>query len=351
MNPEAVADVDRVPHGGSEDTSRLDFSANTNPDRPPGVAGVYESALSDATRYRDDFSAFTQAAASYVNCDASMVTPVPGGLAALRLAVAVTVSSGDRVFIPEPGFSEYAREVKLQGGIPVGIAHDTIVTADTTPDDIAAVIICTPNNPTGDCIDPEVIDAFRQRCIETDTTVIIDEAFMDFIDAPSMAGARGTIVARSLTKIFGLPGLRAGFAVADGVLGDRLESARPTWSLSTPAAAVGQYCLTQDDFVRATRERVSTERERLRTALETEYTIFPSDAPFLLLGVDTTVSAIADRSPTTKTDAVDALLAHARENGIELRDARTFETLDAHVRVAIRRPHENDRLLSVLLED
>ena len=350
MNPDAVTNVDHVPHGGSEDTSRLDFSANTNPNRPPGVAEVYESALSDATQYTDDFSAFAQAAASYVNCDPSMVTPMPGGIAALRLAIAVTVSAGDRVFIPEPGFSEYAREVKLQGGTPVGIAHDAVVTADTTPDDVAAVIICTPNNPTGDLIDPEVIDTFRQRCVETDTTVIIDEAFIDFTDAASMAGARGAIVVRSLTKMFGLPGLRAGFAVADGTLGDRLESARPTWSLSTPAAAVGRYSLTQDEFVRATRERVSTERERLRTALETEYTVFPSDAPFLLLGVDTTVSAIADRSPATKTAAVDALLAHVRDNGLEIRDARTFETLDAHVRVAIRRPHENDQLLSVLLE-
>jgi Histidinol-phosphate/aromatic aminotransferase and cobyric acid decarboxylase len=121
MNPDAVTNVDHVPHGGSEDTSRLDFSANTNPNRPPGVAEVYESALSDATQYTDDFSAFAQAAASYVNCDSSMVTPMPGGIAALRLAIAVTVSAGDRVFIPEPGFSEYAREVKLQGGTPVGM--------------------------------------------------------------------------------------------------------------------------------------------------------------------------------------------------------------------------------------
>ncbi|SFF89143.1 L-threonine O-3-phosphate decarboxylase [Halopelagius inordinatus] len=335
MDPDAVSSTSRVPHGGCEDDRLVDFSANTNPRRPPGSAMAYEAAFGVTSRYpADDYAEYRIAAAEYVDCDPKQVVPTAGGLAALRLAFGVTVDSGETVVLPEPSFGEYDREVRLQGGVPVPVAHDELLSVD--PTEHAAVVVCNPNNPTGEAYPPTDLRAFLRRCREAGTVLVADEAFLDFTEFPSLAGEDGVVVARSLTKMFGMPGLRAGFAVATGGILDRLERARPTWGLSAPAADVGEFCMRQSSFVAETRDRVAKERARMRDALDDDYGVSPSDAPFLLLDV-------GDRD-------VDAVLAHARERGLSLRDARTFPGLDSHVRVAVRLPEENDRLIDALLD-
>lgn len=333
MDPDAVRATSRVPHGGDRDPDVIDFSANVNPETPPGARKAYEAAFDPSRRYpADGVPEFRDAAAGYVDCDPDAVIPTPGGLAALRLAIATAIEPGETALLPAPSFGEYAREIRLQGGEPTFVAHDELLAAD--PDGHAIAIACHPNNPTGDAYDPDRLAAFAARCREVDTLLIVDEAFLGFTDLPSTAGDPGVVTIRSLTKLFGLPGLRAGFAVATGERRDLLETARPAWNVGTPAAAVGTHCLSENAFVAETRRRVRAERARLREILEETFAVHPSDAPFLLLDV-------GDRS-------VDDLLAAARRNGIALRDARTFRGLDSHVRVAVRLPDENDRLLEVL---
>lgn len=336
MDPDAVATTDRVHHGGTSDTDLLEFSANVNPAVPDGVESVYESALSHARRYPDDdYTAFRDAAAGTVGCVPEQVVPTAGGLEAIRLAIGTHLRSGERALVPAPSFGEYAREIELQGGKPIFVPAAEILDADTT--DAAMAIVCNPNNPTGRAYDPAALSAFARQCRETGTTLLVDEAFLSFTDRPSMAGTDGTVVARSLTKLYGLPGLRAGYAVATGDALDRLNTARRAWSVSTPAAAVGAYCLGCEEFVEQTRERVASERARMRERLVVAFEVPPSSAPFLLLD--------------TGEQSVDDLVQRCREEGIAIRDARTFRGLDSHVRVAVRTPAENDRLLSVMLDD
>ncbi len=331
MNPESVGSVERVPHG-SDDGVELDFSANCNPHVPEGARQVYDESFDAARSYpRDDYPEFRRAAAGYVGCDPGDVVPTPGGLAAIRLALGVTVSPGDSVLVPAPSFGEYAREVRLQGGVPEFVAHDVIWEAD--PADHAMVVVCTPNNPTGELPDPDALDALHERCVDAGVPLLADEAFLGFTDRASLAGREGVVVARSLTKLFGLPGLRAGFAVARGEREDRLRRAVPAWALGTPAARVGAHCLRQSAFVAATRERVREERAVLRDGLEQYFDVAPSDAPFLLCDVG--------RNPSD-------LLAALREGDIALRDATTFRGLDTHVRVAVRTREDHERLLTAL---
>ncbi|GAB3326621.1 threonine-phosphate decarboxylase [Haloplanus salinarum] len=333
MDPDAVADVERVPHGGASDPTLLDFSANTNPERPRGVAGVYESAYGAATRYpSDDYCAFRTAAGEYLGCEPLSVVPTAGGSEALRLAVEVTLDPDDAALLPKPSFGEYEREVRLQGAEPAFVDHDRLLRTD--PEPYRMIVVCNPNNPTGDAYPRADLRAYAQECRAADTVLLVDEAFLDFTDHRTLAGEPGVVVARSLTKMFGLPGLRAGMAVATGDLRERLDAARPAWGLSTPAADVGTYCLHRTKFVAETRDRVRNERARMIDALEPAYEVWPSDSPFLLLDV-------GDRS-------VESVMAAAREDGIVLRDATTFRGLDSHVRVAVRRPDENDRLLDAL---
>ncbi|WP_435126814.1 threonine-phosphate decarboxylase CobD [Halobaculum sp. D14] len=337
MEPDAVRDAARVPHGGADDPDVLDFSANVNPRTPPGTREVYEAAFDDATRYPDDDApAFRAAAADYVGCDPDRVVPTPGGLAGIRLAIETRVGPGDTVLVPAPSFGEYAREIELQGADPVFVPHDELLDAD--PAGHAMAVVCTPNNPTGEAADPDALREFAARCRAADAELLVDEAFLGFTDVDSLAGADGVVVVRSLTKLFGLPGLRAGFLVAAGDRLADLQTARRAWNLGAPAAAVGAHAMRQTEFVAETRRRVAAERRRLRTALTERhgFDVAPSDAPFLLVDV-------GDRD-------VDALTAAVSARGVAVRDATTFRGLDSHVRVAVRTPDDNDRLLEVLAD-
>lgn len=323
----------RVPHGSSDDPSLLDFSANTNPRVPPGTREVFADAFDAARSYPDDgYPEFRAAAAEFVHCGSEQVVPTAGGLEAIRLAIGTTVRSGDSVLLPAPSFGEYVREVRLQGGESTIVSHDTVL--DTDPSDHALAVVCNPNNPTGACYDPDELRRFADRCHRVGTTLLVDEAFLGFTDHPSLAGREGTIVARSLTKLFGLPGIRTGYAVATGDTLDRLATARRAWSMSAPAAALGTHCYEATGFIEQTRERVVRERERMRSRLDSRFDVFPSDAPFLLFD--------------TGDASADGLLSAARDHGIALRDARTFRTLDSHIRVAVRLAEENDQLLEQL---
>jgi len=347
MDPASVARLadSRVHHGSSDDPDVVDFSANVNPSVPEGVRDVYEDAFGDARSYPpEEYPDFRAGAADYVDCDPRQVVPTAGGLAAIRLAVAVTVAPGDRVAVPAPSFGEYALEVELQGGEPVHVPHDELLDCD--PGAYALVFCCNPNNPTGDAYEGTSLRSFADRCREAGTALLVDEAFLGFTDRPSLAGRESVVVARSLTKLFGLPGLRAGFAVATGDLRDRLDAAAVTWGLGGPAAAVGAHCMGDEAFVAETRERVAVERERLQAAFgdDDRFEVVDPPAggplesatvPFLLLDCGS-------------TDRTERVLATAREQGVVLRDARSFRGLNSHVRVAVRLPGENDRLLEAL---
>jgi histidinol-phosphate aminotransferase/threonine-phosphate decarboxylase len=333
VDPDSLAAVVRAHHGGATDGDVVDFSANTNPRTPPGTDAAYRAALEPSRRYPDDgYPDFREAAAAVVDCDPGTVVPTAGGLAAIRLAVATHVGPGESVLVPAPSFAEYAREVRLQGGTPVFRDPGDVVTAD--PDEHAMAILCNPNNPTGLSYPASDLRSFAARCREADTAFLVDEAFLGYTDDPSMAGAPGVIVARSLTKLYGLPGIRVGYAVATGEAGERLATARPPWALSAPGAAVGTHCLGKPAFVRETRARVREERARLHEALSTRYEPGPSEAPFLLVDV-------APEDPAT-------ICERTREAGVVVRDATTFRGLDSHVRVAVKGPAANDRLLEAL---
>ena len=335
MDPDRIGDAERVPHGSSDDPDVLDLSANINPRVPDGTRAVYEAAFESARSYpNDDYPEFRAAAADYVGCSPESVVPTAGGLAAIRLAIGVTVSPGEDVLVPYPSFGEYAREVELAGGRPEFVAHDELLECD--PSEYAMAIVCTPNNPTGDLYVEDALVDFADRCAAAGTVLLADEAFLGFTDRDSLAGREGCVVARSLTKLFGLPGLRAGFAVADGDLRDRLETARPAWSLGGPAAAVGAHAMRDTAFVAETRRRVERERAYLRAELtDRGFDVRHSEAPFVLVKVG--------EDPT-------ALLDACRERGVVLRDATTFRGLTSHVRIAVRNREASDRLLSVLDE-
>ncbi|EMA02423.1 L-threonine-O-3-phosphate decarboxylase [Haloferax mediterranei ATCC 33500] len=322
-------------HGGTADHSLVDFSLGSNPERPTGLASIYEATLSTSRRYSmDDYSEFCVAAADYVGCEPDQVVPAAGVIEALRLALGVTVSPGDSVAIPAPCCGEYGREIKLQGGKPVHVPYDEFLDA-VDPEEHATVILSHPNNPMGSAYPTDELRAFIRECQWANTPLIVDESYLGFTRLPSTAGLDGVIALHSVTNVFGVPSLRAGFAAATGELRDKLSCARCTWVLSSPAVEVATYCLKQDDFLEVTRNRVERERSRIVAELKVlGYEPYPADSSLILF----------------RADDVDHVLHETRSRGIAVRDARCYRTLDSHVRITVRRPHENDSLLDALAE-
>lgn len=332
MTREATRAGDRAP-GGFYERDLLDFSTIANPCRPDGVNRIYETALCAARSHpHDDYCEYRIAAGEYLDVDPRSVVPTAGGLEAVRLATTVAVGEGDRALLPTPAVGEYASEVRLQGGEPDRVPHDELLERD--PAEYAAVLVCNPNDPTGHAYGTDDLLRYAERCRAAGTVLVVDEAFLGYTNRTSLAGQPGIVVTRAPAQLFGLPGVRFGFAVATGDLGEELAAARRTWALSTPAADVGAYCLQQREFVERTRARVAEERARLAGALATAYDVRASEAPFLLLDV-------GERDPG-------AVVERARERGAVIRDATSFEGLDDHVRVSVRRPQENDHLLYAL---
>ncbi len=334
MDPDGIDESAPIAHGSDPDSS-LDFSANCNPRVPAGTTEAYTSAFERARTYPAEYGAFRRETAAFVDCDPEQVVPTAGGMAALRLAIATTTTPDGSVAICRPTFGEYAREITLQGARVVSVPESECFQIDPDPHDL--VVICTPNNPTGWLPDRSALRSFVERCREADTAVLLDEAFLGFTEQRSLAGTPGVIVARSLTKLFGLPGLRMGSVIATDTHLERLKRASTPWPLSIPAAAVAVHCLQSKAFIDETRHRVRRERKRLRDALTGPFDPQDSQAPFLLLDVGT-------------PERVDALCTSLRAGGIAIRDATTFDSLNHHVRIAVRTAEENDQLIAALTD-
>jgi histidinol-phosphate/aromatic aminotransferase/cobyric acid decarboxylase-like protein len=315
----------------------LDFAVNVWPaERPAWLRAALRAALDDP-RYPDDRAA-REAVAARHGRDGGEVLPLNGACEgfwllahALRPRVAACV---------HPSFTEPEAALRACGAEIVRVARDPrdwSFDPAAVPESAEVVVLGNPNNPTG-ALDPtaSILELLRPGRL-----VVVDESFMDFVPEPepTLAGesGEGLVVVRSLTKLWTLAGIRAGYLLAPAQLVAALAAQRQPWSVNALALAALAACARD----RETPRRVSAEVAAVRAELLGELRAlprvraWPGAANFLLLEV-----------PDGQT-VVDAL----RAAGIAVRPAASFPGLgDDHVRVAVRRPHENRRLVEALAE-
>jgi histidinol-phosphate aminotransferase len=174
--------------------------------------------------------------------------------------------------------------------------------------------------------------------------VVVDEAFADAVpgEPSSLAGngdLPGLVVVRSLTKSWGLAGLRVGYLLADAAMVARLREAQPLWAVSTLALVAVETCLSRGPVRAAEKDAavLAGERARLEQALrQLGVQVVPgSQAPFLLCRV------------AGRPDVRDRL----RDMGIAVRRGDTFPGLTAEYwRTAVRDAEGTDRLVAALCE-
>jgi histidinol-phosphate/aromatic aminotransferase/cobyric acid decarboxylase-like protein len=195
-------------------------------------------------------------------------------------------------------------------------------TFDGVPNDAELVVVGNPNNPTGG-VDPP---------LRAPGLVVVDGSFADFVPFEP----EGDVVIRSLTKLWSLAGIRAGYLLGPAELVERLEGNRQPWSVNSLACAALEVCAADLETPARVAAEVAAAREELRASLETlGVRVWPSAVNFLLLELDDGLRVVDE----------------LRARGIAVRPCSSFPGLDErHVRVAVRTPSDNARLIDALAE-
>lgn len=316
----------------------LDFSANVNPYGPPaGVRRILRGRLRDLELYPDpEPRRLTRDLARRLRVPTDCVLLGAGATEILFAAAAAHVRAGTRVVLPRHTYGEYEANAVAFGArirkVPMpGLRVDPAQLAESLEADVIC-FLCNPNNPTGQYIRAGELRPLFERAEDVGALLVVDEALADFVrtrdDLVPLATRRPSLLlVRSFTKLFGLPGIRLGYAVGHPVTIRHLRPFRPPWGVSALAERVGQAALRETDFVERSVERIGRERQRLLDHIPG----FPGEANYLLIDVD---------------NARRVKRALLRAN-VYVRDCTSFG-LPHHVRVAVRRPAENDRLLAAL---
>lgn len=327
-------------HHGDQDVRQglIDLAVNVRVQQTP-VWLINAIVSTGNWAHYPDPSAARNALAAMHQVPRQMVLPTSGGAEGFTLIAHAL--RPERPLVVHPQFTE-PESALIQAGFQVtrlilDRASGFQLAAEAVPDDADLVVIGNPTNPTGRLHPREVIAQLRRP----GRILVVDEAFMDATDeAESMIGPHmdGVLVLRSLTKTYGLAGVRAGYVVGDPALIERLAAQQPPWSVSTPAAAA--MVAVTGDLGRAHRldlaRTVPGQRDDLVRRL-TDIGLPPIDsgAPFVLL--DT--SSI---SPQSIRPALES-------QGIAVRRGETFPGLGpTWIRLAVRDCRTHTRLAEAL---
>ena len=172
-----------------------------------------------------------------------------------------------RVVVSAPSYAEHAHHWAMHGHTMHAVPYAGLQAA--LPD-CDVMVVCNPNNPTGERIAPERLLDWAGQLAARRGWLVVDEAFADAEPALSVArhsGQPGLIVLRSVGKFFGLAGARVGFVAADSALLDRLADALGPWTISGPAQQICTAALADDAWHASTVSQLSRSGARLHALL------------------------------------------------------------------------------------
>ena len=199
----------------------------------------------------------------------------------------------------------------------------------------SSIWLCNPNNPTGDVFSIDDIYEMAQA----HNLVIIDQSYEDYTDAPMLSAREAVemgkvIQLHSLTKAYGVPGLRIGYIAAAPRLAKRIRQFLRPWAVNALAIEAGKYLLQHGTKLKPDLKETQRLAQRLRTTCAV--TVDESHTNFMLCEIH----------PYTAAELKDYLTV---EHGMLIRDASNFEGLTLHhFRIAAQSSAENDALVEAI---
>ena len=272
---------------------------------------------------------------------------VGNGAAELLQAAAFALLGGGELVTPWPSYPLYPLMAARAGGRahPVELGHDGGVDlerlASEIEPDTRIVVLCNPNDPTGTYVPADQVGAFAAR-LPDHVHLLVDEAYVQFQDVEAEdAVLRLTdafprlAVFRTFSKAYGLSGLRVGYAVGSRDSADLLTRIAPVLGINALSQAAADYALgVADRDISARRTLVAEQRRRIFDRLrELPVTTAESQANFLWLRAE----RMGGGELAARLERERILVAPGGPLGDE-----------NHVRIAIRKAHDTDRLLAVL---
>ena len=281
-----------------------------------------------------------------------------GGSEAVFFSFMACLDPGDEIIVPEPAYANYmafaiscgAVIKTISSTIDEGFAlpsvekFEALITPRTK-----AILICNPNNPTGSLITPDKLKTILTHCKETNTYVMIDETYIEFVPDVNELSAipltelfDNVIILRGTSKFFATPGLRLGYAITSNsqILTDINTNKNP-WMINSLAVVAGETMFLDEEYIDKTRSLILSEKTRCRQLIEEshKFKLYPSYSNFYLLKI--------------LDEGVDAhmLFERAIRQGMMIRDCSTFPGLEERfIRFCIMKPEDNTRLINCLTQ-
>lgn len=340
------------PHGGDVYTRPgvLDFSANINPyGTPPGVVKAVADSLTLLCQYPDPYcrelvgaiAAHEGVARDWVLCGNGAADLIFAYCQALRPRKALVLS---------PCFSEYETALASTGctvdhylltrETDFRLTDSFLDFLDTWDGD--TLMLCTPNNPTGQIIPPEQMKRIIAKTKRAKIQLFVDECFLDLTRGGEGLSAKYALaenphvfLLKAFTKSYGMAGLRLGYCLcANPQLLQKMGRVSQVWNVSIPAQMAGIAALKETEFLEKALETIENQREFLTDGLKKlGFSVIPSRTNYILFFSETELSE------------------PLRERGILLRSCANYPGLGpGWYRTAVKLPEQNRLLLEALSE-
>lgn len=330
---------------GRDAEALIKLDANENPYGPSPRVHEALAQLAGAHIYPDPESGRLRALlADYCGAPAEQILCGAGADELIELITQLFIEPGDCIINTPPTFAMYSFNAPLYHARLINVPRRDDFSLDVAAIERAVqqhrpklVFLCSPNNPSGNLIPSAQIE----RLLALPTTLVVDEAYIEFATALSLASQVGTrenlIVLRTLSKWAGLAGLRLGYGIFPPALMPHLWKIKQPYNVNVAADAAGQASLQDIDLLRARIAELVRQRQQLEAALaELPFLCpYPSQANFVLCRVQG-MPAAQLRDQLAQAGIIVRYYAKPR--------------LHDHIRISAGAPQQMDRLLEALMQ-
>jgi histidinol-phosphate aminotransferase len=341
MNP-----VEEMRRLGITEAVRINLNEGPWPPFPDAIEAM-QKALTGLNRYPDQsYRRIKQAISNVYGIDPLQICVGNGSGSLIRLVAEVALRPAEEVFVAWPPYPAYLLVIGINGAvlrkIPVKDgAMDLRATIDQMSDRSRIVFIANPHNPTGSIVSREELDWYFDH-VPDHVVTVLDEAYFEFVTEPGYPDSRAflnrgkpLVGLRTFSKVYGLAGLRVGFAFATPEMSAAMHRAGGLFVMNSLAVEAAIASLSRQDLVRERVQEIAQGREELKHACdELGLTYTPSQANFLFIDV--------------KRDTIDVTKGLLKR-GVLVRSGEVHGA-STWIRVTVGLPEENQKFIAAFRE-